>query len=308
MVLPLTNFHGDGKSTLPRSHHFSVSRRRHTSSLSTQTLCYKTVMKKLPDKVIRRIGRCIYCDRIDSLSDEHIIPRGLNGRFVLAAASCGDCRDITSAFETRVLRESLIGPRLKMGFPSRHKKKQPTEMRLGIRAGEREEWQDVHISEYPNVIILPMYPAPSFPAGKTDRSGILVIGAAQAQLSNAGARLADAGKTGELLVATQFRGLDFERMIAKIGLGFAVAWTGLDAFTKIFVRDLILGKKDDAGVWVGCPAQEKLLVTKDLHSAGAILTDRLEVITHLKLFACFRNGPEYQVFVGQISPEAAMLL
>jgi len=38
--------------------------------------------------VLRRIGKCIYCGSTEALSDEHIIPLGLNGAWILEQASC----------------------------------------------------------------------------------------------------------------------------------------------------------------------------------------------------------------------------
>ena len=65
------------------------------------------------------VGHCIYCPRTDGLSDEHIIPYGLNGRWILPQASCPSCRDKTSAIETAILRESLLPFRtaFRLGVP-----------------------------------------------------------------------------------------------------------------------------------------------------------------------------------------------
>jgi hypothetical protein len=50
------------------------------------------------------ISKCIYCGETKNLSDEHIIPFSLNGKWILPDASCSECAKITSAFEGRVSR------------------------------------------------------------------------------------------------------------------------------------------------------------------------------------------------------------
>lgn len=68
--------------------------------------------------VLGNAGKCIYCRKSDIvLSEEHIIPYGLNGNQVLLNASCEDCSKITSAFEGDVLGRAFILPR--MGFKMR---------------------------------------------------------------------------------------------------------------------------------------------------------------------------------------------
>ena len=71
--------------------------------------------------VLGRVGKCIYCKKTDvALSEEHIIPYGLNGNQVLLSASCGDCSKITLAFEHDILRHTFILPRKAFKMRSRH--------------------------------------------------------------------------------------------------------------------------------------------------------------------------------------------
>ena len=42
-----------------------------------------------PDKTYAALGRRLYCGADGTLSDEHIIPLGLGGRWVLPKSSCG---------------------------------------------------------------------------------------------------------------------------------------------------------------------------------------------------------------------------
>ena len=54
-------------------------------------------------------GRCVYCGAITELSDEHIVPFGLGGRWVLPKASCSVCSVKTSRIERTCLR-TMLGP------------------------------------------------------------------------------------------------------------------------------------------------------------------------------------------------------
>jgi len=45
------------------------------------------------------VGRCIYCESTEALTDEHIFSRFLWGSAVLPKASCEVCRRLTGEFE-----------------------------------------------------------------------------------------------------------------------------------------------------------------------------------------------------------------
>ena len=79
--------------------------------------------ESLPDK--RYIGECIYCGSTENLTDEHIVPHGLSGKWQLLEGSCQDCAKITSRFEESVLRKQLILPRTALSLPTYHPKKRP---------------------------------------------------------------------------------------------------------------------------------------------------------------------------------------
>jgi hypothetical protein len=93
------------------------------------------------------------------------------------------------------------------------------------------------------------------------------------------------------------RGHDFERMIAKIGLGVAVARYGVEA-VEPFATPAILGRRDDAGRWVGSPSDHIGEATNELHQAK-VGDNGNEVFARVRLFACF-GGPWYEVRVGAL--------
>jgi hypothetical protein len=71
------------------------------------------------------IGTCIYCGAVEDLRDEHIIPKALNGGWILPKASCRSCEAITSKFEMKVLRGPLWLPRRALNLQTRHRDRQP---------------------------------------------------------------------------------------------------------------------------------------------------------------------------------------
>jgi hypothetical protein len=75
---------------------------------------------KFPKRTLAKVGQCISCRaRDETLSDEHIVPFGLSGPWVLERASCAKCARITSAFERSVLKDTRIVARATMGLPTR---------------------------------------------------------------------------------------------------------------------------------------------------------------------------------------------
>jgi len=86
------------------------------------------------------IGKCIcYGTTAEPLQDEHVVPYGLNGPWILREASCPKCAAITSAFEGSVLRGFLREIRSALGFKTRRKKQQPKTFSLSVTRGEEEE-------------------------------------------------------------------------------------------------------------------------------------------------------------------------
>jgi len=108
-------------------------------------------------RTYRPVGHCIYCGSTAGLSDEHIIPLGLGGRFLLPAASCSICRDKTSKFE-RTCQRTMYGPlRLLYGLPSRRKKDRPETLQLKVKYVAEQGWEYIPVAQdrYPFLITFP---------------------------------------------------------------------------------------------------------------------------------------------------------
>lgn len=99
---------------------------------------------------------------------------------------------------------------------------------------------------------------------------------------------------------------DLGRLIAKIGLGIAVAKHGVPAFAEVFVRNLILGDTAGGNQWVGGLIVTPVRASREVHAVGEISYGGLLAVW-MQLFspapAASRGGawPTYQVVVGRLA-------
>jgi hypothetical protein len=250
--------------------------------------------------MLAKVGECIYCgSRDDALNDEHIVPFGLSGPWVLERASCAKCARITSTFERSVLKDTLMVARATMGLATRRPNQRPTHFSLSItRFGHRNELR-VPVSELTGTAIMLVLETPAYLDGRPYDRGVIVKGVLELHVG--GLHIEDMAKVmGAEAVQTSatFHGNDFERMLAKIGYGFAIAAYGVEGFEEVYVLQSILGKTDDVGMWVGCPTDYLAEVSSNLHEAQVGTSGR-DVHVRVRPFASCR-GPWYQIVVGRL--------
>jgi hypothetical protein len=260
-------------------------------------------MEKFPDETIGIVGRCIYCGTTTGpLSDEHIVPYGLNGPWVLRAASCQTCAAVTSAFEMEVLRNGLIIPRTSLGMPTRRKKDRPQTFPLGIVQPNGVSYIDAPVSDYPALILLPKFPLPAFPDAGDYKEGIEVVDHVGIPVAGpTGEELLRIYKTRELQVRLSYHPVAFARMIAKIAYGFTVAAVhgDLSQIEETYVLPAILGQANDIGRWVGCGDESSSVPWNQTHSVRFTVENGV-VYVYVRLFA-YLNTPGYLVVVGRIA-------
>ena len=103
------------------------------------------------------VGRCVYCDSTIALQDEHVIPFGLSGEWVLQHASCAQCAMQTSRAERALLRSSLMVARTKLGPKTRRPRARPHLYPLVLQGqGRRIELELPH-AEHPGTIAMPKF-------------------------------------------------------------------------------------------------------------------------------------------------------
>ena len=95
---------------------------------------------------------------------------------------------------------------------------------------------------------------------------------------------------------------DIARLIAKVGLGYAIAAHGRDAFDQIFVRDLILGRSPCGNEFVGTIDFPKRFDSNRLHAHEVVVIGGV-VTTRVQFFRpphAHQPTPVYEVVVGRL--------
>jgi len=247
-----------------------------------------------------RVGECIYCGgKWGKLTDEHIVPYGLGGNWILPESSCERCAKITSQTEFEVLRKQLIQVRARLDLPSR-KSSLPIEMPLTVQLGDEAKTFFLPKAQHPTLAVFLLYPLPGVLGGNSPERGINVIGHQLYRVGGPPVKETVESLGSKKLTFTQkFVGNEFERMLAKIAFGFAVAQLGLDAVRLSRLRATILGKEDDAGRWVGTgayhPPASTMLHEVKLFEGGGWL------FAKVRLLASMRT-PEYIVVILEGDP------
>lgn len=262
------------------------------------------------DRTYPPVSRCIYCGAGEGLSDEHIIPFGIGGRWILPRASCANCARITGAFEG-VCQRTILGPlRMYYDLPSRRRKQRPKKLPLKVKVDPNDEWtfMDVDQDVYPFLVLLPILDLPDAISGKRTEGE---RGAKVRTLWVRGASFRDGlfehmdGLAAELGVAmieptATFSAPEFIRMLAKVAHGFAVAELGLDAFTPFLLP--IIKDNDTSGTveYVGGVTRNEPAAS-ELHGLSIIRHPSISqdlVVVRIRLFACL-GTPTYAVAVGR---------
>lgn len=246
------------------------------------------------DRIIAApVGCCIYCGQAEGLTDEHIIPYGLGGSFILPKSSCKQCAAITSAFERRVLRGFMYESRVAGGLPTRRKQKMPKTLPLIVERNGAQEQVDVPAREYPAMMLLPIFTTMGISQGGSPSRGVSFSGIQTLYIGrNPIGAMVEQRATAMKRKVTNWDISAFARLLAKIAYGFAVADLGLFPREEVPILPLILGEADDASFWLGS-SQYTLSVDsmQPKHSLGLMwLPDPVRkgekmLVARVKLFA-----------------------
>jgi len=126
--------------------------------------------------ISRDIGQCIYCRSTKGLTDEHIVPHGLAGPWQLLNASCQQCCDITSAFESHVLGDYFIQARTKLGLPTYHAKKRPKSFKFTVKINGKEQVVEIPVSDITTLFTMPTLTKPGYITNNRQGKGFAVRG------------------------------------------------------------------------------------------------------------------------------------
>lgn len=243
------------------------------------------------------VGRCIYCDSVDDLSDEHIIPYSMEGNYLLPKSSCEECRRRTAIVEN--CARTMFGAfRSRFGFQTRRPESRILEVdlfRIGSPAGAAPVARGP--AEKYARLTLPFLEPPRVLSGRP-----LLLGSDPFPLR--GSVNIEPQSVPDRDVTLESRNViavkPFIRMVAKIGLGISYAYFP-DRFRPL-VREMILGKSLDPSRYVGGAPEFPIPPTlNSLHFTGWSLLKGRDGVSylccHVRLFSGM-GAPSYQVLVG----------
>ena len=251
-----------------------------------------------PPQTFDPVGQCIYCGSTSNLSDEHIVPYGLQGNLVLPDASCPDCAKITTKLEQYIQRRMLGPTRLHFNLQTRRPNERPDVLGAEVLIDEKFKLVDVPRSEFPTWLWMFDLSAPGIlrndPSGNICAEGYTLIPIADDIIEKV--RRVGGGKAVSTMPIDP--GL-LCRFLAKVAHAYAVAQYGIGGFRPL-LPDLILGDLSQAGYLVGGQRAPRDDAKNSLHYVGARFEknngDELAVIS-IHLFA-FLGTPVYQDAAG----------
>ena len=276
------------------------------ASEDLQLLHHRIMLTRQANLRFAPVGKCIYCpaDQAHSvLTEEHVLPDGLNGHLILPAASCLTCQRHIHRFETRVINDCLNLGRAKLGIRSKKGLK-----RGGIKTSASGNGIDYFpvAADMPSIVAVSHY----------NRRAALLTGDYSCGPNEAANQYCwkdikpESGKVG-----VRVRAGDFTRFIAKVAHGYTVAALGYGRF-KPFLLEHILGPGE-----VGVPKYLGILPTPEteldvLHDVSLRLktvsayplprfpaVKKRLAIVYLQLFICGYEIPTYEVVSGEVVKE-----
>ena len=245
------------------------------------------------------IGHCIYCKSgAGPLSDEHIVPLGLNGTWVLEAASCSSCAAITSNIEMEMQRRVFGALRSILRLRTRRTKQRSKTLPVGLNTGEGTvEWQ-IEARTSPILVVLPVFQIPCHLSGADPVHGIRIVNWDPHILgATAPADLALAKGATQLQLKIEYDPAKFARALVKIAYAYCVYALGESAFKEVYVVKAILGQDEGVGKWAGSATARKQRPKTLLHRLETRVM-RGDIVCFVRLFAAYTNR-DYVVVVGK---------
>lgn len=254
---------------------------------------------------LRAAGRCLYCGATAApgapLTDEHIVPYGLNGSLVFPEASCSACQKITTRTERAVLRGVLGTARAHLGMRTRRPKERPKVFPLWT--GEFQRKRLVPLVDHPHYLSLPEFePADIL-------FGLLRDDKKFREHTIWHYKLNPQAHAKHLRAGTYWTEFSvhinaFAEMLAKIGHAWAVAEHGFNGF-KPLLPDMIAGRSRHRLRFVGAKMTRTLLGPGErglhvLRSQWWPTPFGMRLVVEIQLFAEL-EAPVYHVVVGEPS-------
>lgn len=253
------------------------------------------------------LNKCVYCGNINNLTDEHIIPFGLNANSILPKASCKECAKITSSFEHKVMRGFTLQMRTYLCFQTRRPGERPNSFQLCLVKNGTEEIIDAPVDKHPIFLVLPLFDFPTYldnllKKNRNYKKGIGLAGVQTLWFSNL-EQLRQDYKADTIFVIQKLDHIAFARMLGKIAYCLAVEKFGLERIGETFVLPAILGKTNDIGKWVGS-SSDVIAASPGISHTTQIQTYKQQnsgdlIIVLIRLFSDIPS-PGYIVIVGTL--------
>ena len=224
-------------------------------------------------------------------TEEHLVPRALGGRLTLRDAVCESCRRLTGRLEQATLDREFAVPRTLLALKRRRARATgPSRLPLVMLEGDATPSASTPAT-FPRAFSLPAFDPPGLLAGvaRTAPARIDVVdchlnlGTPTRQCRAAAPPLADPHA--------------YAYSVAKWAWALAVAERGLACCDSQPMRDLMLGRRDDAFSFVGTPAPRAPASREWLHHFDVLDHGPWLTVT-LALFASAGMTP-YQVVIGR---------
>lgn len=261
-----------------------------------------------PESRLQRIGCCIYCGAIEfqpqpgsSLSEEHIIARGLGGTLILEEASCLKCAKHTGErIEQLVLGGGLLAPRRQLKIRGRKRKRNDEVLNLVSVVNGKDVKIDLPLGEHPTVLFIASFRPPRLIGGQGGIGGGFVhtFNAPEAAIRRGAEAIASHG----------FDTVVFSQMLAKIAHGYAIAKIGARSFVPYLVP-FILRKFERADHYPACydlvggnPDLFAPSEPEELHQLGHEIVghgNKRVIVVGIRLFANL-GAPLFWVVAGEI--------
>lgn len=248
-------------------------------------------------KSYKPIGKCIYCGNTENLGNEHIIPYGLNGQWILPKASCNKCAKITAEFEKDVLRGLFFEARTSLGLKTRNKEHKSSLLPLIVKKDGKEQVLLLPPNEHFTTVCFLEYPLPAYIDGRSYEKGVDVRALSLISLREPDGAVKK-HEISEVKFKLYLNKVDsFARLIAKIAYGFIVAQFGLDSMEESFLPKIITGEDEQICKYVGTCTDKIMRAENTIHNIMMNVNEKREIMVRIKLFS-FTDAPEYLVVVG----------
>lgn len=273
-----------------------------------------------PMQIVDSPGYCIYCGIDDGqLTDEHVIPRGVNGHILLRRSTCKIHQAMTSAIEGDIQsaqRNGLLADiRAITGMRSYKKLHQrSTQVKFTfVGHDEREFKKKVPISEAQALHHMPVFVPPRFMASRRPLPNDNVLSVNAVANNMVGPHVEQFIKQhGARAIRGEFRipMNSFLRYLCKIAYGVHFVHHGSFDRSESPALALLLGDRSDFGNWFGSIAEDLEVPGERLHRiemteirsptgdvCDAVLIslfNRLAPCTYVVITRC----PAYKTMVG----------